>query len=93
MYRQRERDRDENSQRNHEICACVCAVWLSYPCLEAAVQLGEVGVSAGEGQDALLRHGTVDIVILQDYVFLQHFDGVNLLCPLELRQHHLDSDR
>lgn len=65
-------------------------VWRPNPCLEAAVQLGEVGVSAGEGQDALLGHGAVHVVILQDHVLLQDFDCINLLCPLQLRQHHLD---
>ena len=47
-------------------------------------------MSAGEGQDALLRHGAVHVVVLQDHVLLQHFDGVNLLRPLQLRQHHLE---
>lgn len=61
----------------------------SYPCLEAAVELGEVGVSAGEGQDALLGHGAVHVIVLQDHILLQHFDGVDLLRPLQLRQHYL----
>lgn len=59
------------------------------PGLEAAVELGEVGVSAGEGQDPLLSHGTVDVIILQDDVFLQNFDSVNFLCAFQLCQHHL----
>lgn len=61
----------------------------SYPCLEAAVELGEVGVSAGEGQDALLGHGAVHVVVLQDDVLLQNFDCVDFLRPLQLCQHHL----
>lgn len=74
---------------NHQT-AYACAARWSHPCLEAAVQLGEVGVSAGEGQDALLRHGAVHVVILQDHVLLQDFDCVNLFCSLQLCQHHLD---
>lgn len=63
--------------------------WSPHPCLEAAVQLGEVGVAAGQGQDALLRHGAVHVVVLQDHVLLEDFDGVDVLRALQLRQHHL----
>ncbi len=69
---------------------CAHAVWCSYPCLEAAVELGEVGVSTGKGQDALLGHGAVHVVVLQDHVLLQYFDGINVLRPLQLRKHHLE---
>lgn len=67
--------------------------WWSYPCLEAAVELGEVGVAAGEGQDPLFCHSAVHVIVLKDHVFLQNFDGINLLCALQLCQHHLVRDR
>lgn len=70
----------------------MCAVRWPYPCLEAAVELGEVGVSAGEGQDALLCHGAVHIIVLQDHVLLQNFDSINLLCSLQLCKHHLEEE-
>lgn len=51
----------------------------SYPGLEAAVELGEVGVAAGEGQDALLSHSAVHVIVLEDHVLLQDFDGINFI--------------
>ena len=45
--------------------------------LEAAVQLCEVRVTAGEGQHPLLRHGTLHIIVLQNDVLLQYLDREN----------------
>lgn len=61
----------------------------SYFSLEAAEQLRQVGVFPGQRQNPLLRHGAVHVVVLQDHVFLQDFDGVNFVCAFQLRQHHL----
>lgn len=58
-------------------------------CLEAAVQLCEVGVTAGQRQHPLFRHGTLHIVILQNDVLLQHLDRKNLIFVVESRQQHL----
>lgn len=65
------------------VCEC------SYFSLEAAEELCEVRVLSGQRQDPFLRHGAVDVVVLQDHVFFQDFDGVNLVAAFQLRQHHL----
>lgn len=46
-------------------------------CLEAAVQLCEVRVTAGQWQHPLLCHGALDVIILQNDVLLQHLDREN----------------
>lgn len=61
----------------------------SYFGLEAAEELGQVRVLSGQRQDPLLGQGAVHVVVLQDHVFLQHFDGVDLVGAFQLRQHHL----
>ena len=66
-------------------CVFVC----SYFGLEAAEQLCQVRMFSGEGQDPFLRQGAVHVVVLQDHVFLQHLDGVNLVAAFQLCQHHL----
>lgn len=70
-------------------CACLWESVCSYLGLEAAEELGQVRVLPGQRQDPLLRHGAVDVVVLQDHVLLQHLDGVHLVGALQLRQHHL----
>lgn len=70
-------------------CACQWESECLYLGLEAAEELGEVRVLPGQGQDPFLRHGAVDVVVLQDHVLLQNLDGVHLVGALQLRQHHL----
>lgn len=70
-------------------CACLWESVCSYLGLEAAEELGQVRVLPGQRQDPFLRHGAVDVVVLQDHVLLQHLDGVHLVGALQLRQHHL----
>lgn len=43
----------------------------------------------GQCQDPLLRHGALDIVILQDHVLLEDLDGVHLFGTLQFGEHHL----
>lgn len=66
---------------------CVC-IWVcagqSYFSLEAAEELCQVGVFSGQGQDPFLGQSAVDVVILQDHVFFQHFDGVHLVAAFQL---------
>ena len=57
--------------------------------LKARVKSREKGVLGREGQNALLRHGTLHVVVLQDHVLLQHLDCVDFLGALQLGQHHL----
>lgn len=61
--------------------------------LKAAEQLGEEGVVAGQGQDPLLSHGALHIVILQDHVLLQHLHSVQVPCFLYPGEHHLERSR
>lgn len=61
----------------------------TYFSLEAAEELGQVGVFPGQGKDPFLSEGAVHVIILQDHVFLQHFDGVHLITAFQLCQHHL----
>lgn len=61
----------------------------SYFSLEAAEELCQVGVFSGQGQDPFLSQSAVNVVVLQDHVFLQHFDGVHLVAAFQLSQHHL----
>ncbi len=58
--------------------------------LETRVERREEGMLGRQGQDALLRHGALDVVVLQDHVLLEHLDGVDLVRVLQLGQHHLD---
>lgn len=61
----------------------------TYFSLEAAEELGQVGVFSGQGEDSFLSEGAVHVIVLQDHVFLQHFDGVHLITAFQLCQHHL----
>lgn len=58
-------------------------------CLEAAVQLCEVRVTACQRQHPLFSHGTLHIIILQDDVLLQHLDSENSISVVKFCQHHL----
>ncbi len=42
------------------------------------MQRGEEWVFCGKGEDSLLAHRAVYVVVLQYHVLLQHFYGVNL---------------
>lgn len=48
----------------------VANVSLTYRGLKAAEQLCEEGVIAGQGQDPLLRHRALHVVVLQDHILL-----------------------
>ena len=41
------------------------------------------------GQDSSLHQGRLQVIVLHDDVFLQDLDGVDLVSPFPLRQHHL----
>lgn len=79
---------------SHLVLCCPLQVYRipasgSYFGLEAAEELGQVWVSPRQGQDAFLSQGAVHVVILQDHILLQDFDGVDLVSALQLCQHHL----
>lgn len=57
--------------------------------LEAAVQLGEVGVTTRQGQHPFLRHGALHVIVLQNDVLLQHLHSEDPLGVVEPCQHHL----
>ena len=61
----------------------------THHCLEAGVDLGQEGRLQGKSQHPLLYHGALNIIILYDDVLLQDLDGIQLICPLPLRQHDL----
>jgi hypothetical protein len=60
-------------------------------CLETGVKVQQEGVAflVGNQEDALLRLGALHFVILDNEFLLQHFDGIELLGALRLRQHDL----
>ena len=60
-----------------------------YHGLEARVKLDEERRLLGQSEDPLLDHGTVYVIILDDDVLLEDLDGVKLVSPLPLSQHHL----
>ena len=41
------------------------------------------------GQHSPLHEGRLQVIVLHDDVFLQDLDGVDLVSPFPLRQHHL----
>lgn len=63
----------------------VCA----YFRLECGVEVCEEGVLPGEGQHSFLDHGTLHIIIHQDYILLQNLDSKVLSLPLQLCKQHL----
>ena len=60
-----------------------------YHGLEAGVKLDEEWRLLGQSEDPLLDHGAVNVIVLDDYVLLEDLNGVELVCPLSLSQHHL----
>ena len=57
--------------------------------LKAGVKLDEEGRLEMHGQDPPLHHRRLQVIVLHDDVLLQYLDGVDLISPLPLRQHHL----
>ena len=57
------------------------------------MQLRQEGRLVEQGQHPLLHHGALHVVVLDDHVFLQDLDGVQLLGPLPVSQHHLQAER
>ena len=59
--------------------------------LETGVEIQEKRMSllVGDEKYALLRLGRLHFIILNDELFLQHLDGVQLLGRLRLGEHHL----
>lgn len=47
--------------------------------LEATVKCCEKRMLGCQNQDALLRHRAINVVVLDNHVFLQHFDRVNFI--------------
>ena len=52
--------------------------------LEAGVKVDKERWPVAHGQNILLHHGTVDIVVLDNAILLQNLDGVQLVCALSL---------
>lgn len=61
--------------------------------LECGVEVCEEGVLPGEGQHSFLDHGTLHIIIHEDYILLQSLDSKVLPLPLQLCQQHLRCQR
>ena len=53
------------------------------------MQLYKEGWLGGHSQHTFLNHRTLHVVILNDDIFLQNFDGVQFICTLPLSQHDL----
>lgn len=62
-----------------------------YHGLETRVQLSEERRFAGQGEDPLLHHGALHVVVLDHHVLLKDLDGVQLIGALPLSQHHLEA--
>ncbi len=65
------------------VCVCV------YFRLERGVEVCEEGVLPGEGQDSLLDHGALHIIIHENHILLQNLHSKVLPLSLQLRQQHL----
>ena len=62
---------------------------LAHHCLETRMELNKERRFLSQGQHPFLHHGAVDVIILDDDVFLQYFDCVEFVRPLPLCQHDL----
>lgn len=51
----------------------------AYRCGESRMQMCEVVVTGPESKDSLLHHCRLDIVVLQNHILFQSFDGVIFL--------------
>lgn len=63
--------------------------WLTHHSLEAGVELCEEGRLVPLSQHPFLHHRTFNVIVLDHDIFLQDFDGVQLLRRLHLCQHYL----
>lgn len=62
---------------------------LSYLGLERAEDMSEEWVLPSQGEDSLLHHRTLNVIIHQHHVLLQGFHSKVLVCALQLSQEHL----
>lgn len=62
---------------------------LSYLGLERAEDMSEEWMLPSQGQDSLLHHRTLNVIIHQHHVLLQGFHSKILICALQLSQEHL----
>jgi len=58
--------------------------------LEAGMQLDEEWRLAGQCQDVFLHQSAFNVVVLDNDILLEDFDGVELVSSLALGQHHLE---
>jgi len=63
-----------------------------YRWLEAAVKISEIGTVWAKLEDSSFQHGTFRIIVLQNDVFLQGFDGKVRPRALQLCQKNLHID-
>ena len=56
------------------------------------MELNEERRLEGHGQDSPLHYRRLYVVILDDDVLLEYLDGIDLICPLPLRQHDLSAN-
>lgn len=58
--------------------------------LEAGMQLDEEWRLAGQGQNVFLHQSAFDVIVLDNDILLEDFDGVELVSSFALGQHHLE---
>ena len=61
---------------------------IKYLGLETRMQGGQEGMVGRQRQDALLRHGALNVVVLDDDVLFEDFDGKYFFCVPLFCQHH-----
>lgn len=61
--------------------------------LEGGVELREERVLPRQLQDSFLHHGTLDVIVHQNYVLLQNLHSIVLAFSLQLGQQHLECQR
>lgn len=61
--------------------------------LEAGMQLDEERWFAGQGQHMLLNQSAFNIIILDNDILLEDFDGVQFVGTFALGQHHLKKNK
>lgn len=57
--------------------------------LEAGMQLNEEWRPVAHSQHVFFHHSALDVIVLDDDVFFQDLDGVQLVRSFPFRQHHL----
>ena len=63
---------------------------MTYVGLEAGVERRQEGMTRRQRQDSLLRHGAVDVIVLNYHIFLENFHRKHFVTAFFLRQHHLN---